>query len=383
MPVPLLILSDSPDLHTGLGRITRDLATLTASLPEFRVGTLGRGGYGNRSLPFMQYNFPESHQWGEMHIERVWKNFAGNQKGIIFTIWDASRLLWFSQPQPGDSLLPFLSSGSFKRWGYFPVDSVGVGDKLTTLSRAAVQGFDRVLGYGAWGAQVLSNGLGREVDWIPHGISLETFTPRDRAASRMAIGLADDDVAVACVMTNQSRKDWGVAMGAIALLANDVPNLKFLIHVDVLDRAWSIRALMADFGIERRCQVSISGSMNDVQLSYLYSAADLTILPSTEGWGFPIAESLACGTPVVHGTYGGGAELVPESSWLVEPVSYRLDTPHNVVRPVWNPADWAKTMKAVLDAKPTREQCRAAVEHLDWSRLYPSAWKKWLLEGLK
>jgi len=380
--IPLLILSDSPDLHTGLARITRDLATLTVSLPEFRVGTLGRGGNGSRKLPWAQYNFPQSQQWGETHIERVWKNFAGTQKGVIFTIWDASRLLWFARPQPEDQLWHFLTSGFFQRWGYFPVDSAGVGDRLTTASRATLQGYNRVLGYGAWGSRVLAKSLGREVDWIPHGISLETFTPRDRSAARMSVNLEEDDVAVLCVGTNQSRKDWGVACAAIAELANIVPHLKFLIHIDVLERSWSIPALLADFGIENRCRVTFSGSMTDTQLSYLYSAADLTILPSTEGLGYPIVESLACGTPVIHGTYGGGAELIPNSQWLVEPVSFRLDTPHNCLRPVWNPSHWATAMHEALNNSPGPEYCRNSVLHLDWKALWPSAWKKWLIEGL-
>lgn len=378
--VPLLILSDSPDLHTGLSRITRDFATLASGMPEFRVGTLGRGGYGSRNFPWMQYNFPESHQWGEGHIERVWKNLAGKQKGIILTIWDASRLLWFGCPQPEDELMPFLSSGSFSRWGYFPVDSAGIGDKLTLTSRATVAGYDRVLGYGAWGAQILGNGLGREVDWMPHGFDGDKFQPRDRKAARMAFGVTDSDISVGCVMTNQNRKDWGLSCGAMAELSNHV-NIKFLIVIDVLERAWSIPALLADLGLEKRTVLRFSGSLTDEEMSYFYSACDLTILPSTEGFGYTLVESLACGTPVIHGAYGGGAELVPRAEWLVKPVSYRLDTPHNAVRPVFNPHDFSETMRATIDSRVSAEECCASVAHLAWINL-ANPWKKWLREGI-
>jgi hypothetical protein len=55
--MPLLILSDAPSSTTGLGRITRDLATrIHANLTEFRVGCLSYGGPGS-----LRFGFPEGH----------------------------------------------------------------------------------------------------------------------------------------------------------------------------------------------------------------------------------------------------------------------------------------------------------------------------------
>src|SRR6185295_13845386 len=97
-PIPILFLGDSPHLSTGLARIGRDLSCCLTKLPQFRVGYLGRGGHGSSQLPYAQYNFPEAAQWGEHHIEQVWRDFAGDSKGVIFTIWDPSRLHWFANP---------------------------------------------------------------------------------------------------------------------------------------------------------------------------------------------------------------------------------------------------------------------------------------------
>jgi len=141
-----------------------------------------------------------------------------------------------------------------------------------------------------------------------------------------------------------------------------------------------MHALAADFGVSPT--VTLAGTQTDTELSYRYSACDLTILPSAEGFGFPLVESMACGVPVIHGNYGGGAELIPRESWLVAPTSFHLETPQNVLRPVWEPNDWVAAIERVLEEKPTVEECRVAVEHLQWKNLWPSAWSKWFLEGL-
>lgn len=385
--IPLLFLSDSPDLRTGLGRITRDLATFVSSMPQYRVATLGRGGLGSSRLPWAQYNFPEIAQWGEDAIEKAWMDFARDERGVIMTVWDASRLHWFTRPRPemGDGLYNFLTSGRFERWGYMPIDSTSVGEKVTGICADAMLGFDRLLAYTAWGSQVIEKSIGKPVDWIPHGYDANKFQPRDKEAARMALGLQEGEIGIGCCMTNQMRKDWGVACAAIAQVLNKWPNVRFFIHTDVSERsnAWSLPALMQDFGITNRCTMTYTGAFNDEQMSYWYSGMDLTVLPSHEGMGYPIIESLACGTPVIHSPYGGGGELIPHSHWLVEPISFRLDTIYNSLRPVWNPEDWVAAIDQALEDGPCKDECTNAVSHLQWANLWPSAWKKWFEEGVK
>lgn len=384
-PYPLLLMSDSPHLRSGLARITRDLATVACSLPDFRVGTFGRGGWGCRRLPWAQYNFPESAEWGQAYLENCWRDFAGDQVGVILTIQDPSRVHWFAQPQYINDcpLKEFLQSGRFRRWGYFPVDGVGVHNKLSVVQGDAIQGYDRALAYGAWGAEVIANTIGREVEWIPHGYNSEVFQPRGREAGRMALCLKEEDLVIAAVMTNQARKNWGLAFQIAEQLRRTYSNLKFLAVVDVMTRYWSIDSLVADFDASKYVKVIDNSNFTDTELSYLYSACDLTILPSLgEGFGFPVVESMACGVPCVTGGYGGSVELVPKQSWLVEPHAWRMEGACNITRPVYNPMDWVKAIKDVLHEENASEWCCQQVEHLRWDNLHHQ-WKKWLLEGVK
>lgn len=379
--IPILFLGDSPDLRTGLARIGRDLACQVASLPEFRVGYLGRGGKGSRQLPFAQYNFDESYQWGEALIEHTWQDFAGVEKGIIFSIWDASRLHWFGSPRQEalpKELYNFLTGGKFQKWGYFPVDSYSPSGSLSGLSQEALRGYDRILAYTHFGAEIL------ESDFIPHGINMDKFQPRGKEPGRMTLGLEESDLVIGCCMTNQARKDWGLAFAAMSELHKKNHDIRFWAHVDTLQRshAWNLFALINDYNASSWIKLSNGTPYSDTELSYLYSACDLTILPTLgEGFGYPVVESLACGIPVVTGNFGGQAELVPNKDWLVKPQAWRVEGLSTSLRPVYDPMTFVDTIKKVIDERPEPGFCRSSVEHLDWKNLW-FPWKKWFLEGL-
>jgi len=327
----------------------------------------------------MQYTFHECEQWGEEYLETVWNDFAGDEDGIIFTIWDPSRLLWFIYPeQMPAQLQKFLRSGRFKRWGYFPIDAVGPRDELIAVGKDVISCYDRPLTYGAWGSEVASRTLNKPVDWIPHGFNGKKFKLRDKKAARIAFGFEKEDLIIGCNMTNQARKDWGTAFMVAKLLQEQDRRFKFWFHTDRLINSWNILALQADLKVEAR----VTTVLTDEQLSYGYNCCDATMLPSLgEGFGFPIVESLACGTPVIHTQYGGGVELVPFNEWLIPPLALRLEGIHNCIRPVLDPLGFSEAIVKSLGMQVTREEVARSVEHLDYKNLWP-VWERWFREGL-
>ena len=387
MPIPILILSDAPDCGTGLGRITRDLAKLLSTMPEFRVGTMGRGGIGSRHLPWAQYTFGEEYQWGEQLLPRVWSDFSDGTPGVIFTIWDASRLMWFGAPQYLESFsldslntIKFLEEGNFKRWGYFPIDGAGVGNKLSVLSAESLSEYDRVLAYSKFGADTIENTIGIRPDFIPHGIDMDVFQPRDSKNLRKFLGLNEENILVGCVMTNQARKDWGVWAHTCRRLIDYNPNYRFWAHVDALERCWSIPALIADFGLGDYVRIT-TNNMPDIEFSYYYSACDVTFLPSLgEGFGYPLAESMACGTPVIHHDYAAGGEILPPEM-LIATYLERLDTLHNIYRPTLYPEEFSAFINHIHEKRVSIDDCRSYVEHLDWKKL-GYVWRKWFIDGI-
>jgi glycosyltransferase involved in cell wall biosynthesis len=57
----------------------------------------------------------------------------------------------------------------------------------------------------------------------------------------------------------------------------------------------------------------------DTDLPALYNLADVYVTPSVEGFGFPVLEAMACGTPVVCAKIGSAPEIVGDAGVQVSP----------------------------------------------------------------
>lgn len=76
--------------------------------------------------------------------------------------------------------------------------------------------------------------------------------------------------------------------------------------------------LIKDFNLES--QITHLHRVNIEDLVALYNLADLCIFPSwLEGFGFPVLEAMACGTPVVASNRSSVPELVGEAGLLADP----------------------------------------------------------------
>ena len=184
--------------------------------------------------------------------------------------------------------------------------------------------------------------------------------------------IAQDEILVGCVCTNQARKNLDLACETIALLARDY-KIRFWLHTDTLERAWSIPSLLIDYGILDRTLISL-GFLPDYKMAAGYSACNVTLGVGSEGWGIPLAESLACGTPVIHTSYAGGADIVPREM-QVDPIAFYKEGSYSSMRPVYRAEDWAAKAlgwtgrRASLDPK------------YDWKNNW-IGWEKWFREGI-
>ena len=404
MSTPLLIFGDAPDQHSGLSRILRDLCLITSTLPEFRVGSFGRGALGSSRFPWPQYSFnDQGDQWGEHKLQKCWRDFTqggGTGKGQILTVWDASRLLWFTGLQSvGDPELDvFLGANrTFRKWGYFMVDGTGPdGLTLPTESRVIMQSYDRVVVASEWAAQVARRS-GVDCEWIPHPIDGDKFKWHNstifcRHDARERLEVADQIVA-GCVMTNQARKDWPTAFATAALLAKIYKSrFLFWVHTDspafTPGSYWNLHALAADYNLPPEClRITLTGTYTDSMMAAFYNACDATILCSGgEGFGYPIAESMACGCPCITQDWAAGAELTHEE-WRVPVHAFKLETSHNVLRAVHSPYIWAKKLEeaiemGLVEGDEWRREIAQGIEHLHMKKL-KSVWKRWLVEGLR
>jgi glycosyltransferase involved in cell wall biosynthesis len=394
-PIPLLLVSDSPAAPTGLGRITRELAVrIHENLGDtFRLATLGYGGNYSSRFKWPQYQISRLEAWSVPDLPRVWKDFAGDEKGIILTIWNPSWLPWLADPEklaPG-TLKDFLKTKPFERWGYFPVDAEGPNGKLPAEVEMVIKGFDRPLMYTQWASDLVENTCGLKVPHLPHGTDTNIFYPRDKREMRKTFlrtvnGLgepkegenpmlmADSVFLVGAIATNSARKDWNLCFEVCQELLRRGVNVGLWAHTNALSKHWNIMGLAKAYGMEGRIVPTVT-ELTDEQMAEAQCACDVTIMPSLgEGFGLPIFESLACGVPCIHIDYAGAAEFLPDE-YKVKPVAFYGEGFYANRRPVSTPSDWADKIQAAYGTKAELPS------KLTWENLWPR-WKAWLEDGV-
>ncbi len=386
MSTPFLIVGDGPQEPTGLGRIARDLgAVLVGSGLDLDVvqvgGTVPPVWPSWRHYPLN----PSNDDWGAAQAQAYYRDLWQDRPGIVFLIWDPARLFHYA-----DINLPV------QKWAYTAVDATNIKGGIGGPAAYALSRFDRVLGYGRWGASILK-GICGPTPYLPHGIMPLMYgmapTAEESAWLDQQLGafFRAPMTLVGMVAANQPRKDFGLFFQTIQELRKRGRNVYGWLHTDLLvGKAWSIPQLVEDCGLEKRITVTgVNEPLTDRQLALLYQRCAVTMLPTGgEGFGYPIVESLASGTPCVHTDAAGGAELVPFTGWRVPVREWRLESVYALQRPVMRVSDWANAVERTLTWRNavgygvSAAYCRGSVTHLDWQHLR-NRWVSWFRQGLE
>lgn len=118
--------------------------------------------------------------------------------------------------------------------------------------------------------------------------------------------------------TVQPRKNYTRLIQALHALGEEFSHVNLVIAGG---KGWldaPIYHTVEALGMSQR--VRFIGFVEDADIPALYSGALLTAYPSLyEGFGFPILESMACGTPVVTSTISSMPEVAGDAALLVDP----------------------------------------------------------------
>jgi glycosyltransferase involved in cell wall biosynthesis len=124
------------------------------------------------------------------------------------------------------------------------------------------------------------------------------------------------------VGTVQPRKNYGRLIQALALLRLSGHNIDLVIAGG---RGWledPIYETISTTGMQDH--VHFIGFADEADLPALYSAAYCCALPSLyEGFGLPVLEAMACGTPVITSNISSLPEVAGDAAIMVDP--YNLD----------------------------------------------------------
>lgn len=134
------------------------------------------------------------------------------------------------------------------------------------------------------------------------------------------------------------HKNIGALVDAFAELRRDASCADFKLvlvgdyHGDVFYSAYDeLRRHAERLGLGEA--IVFTGYVDDADLKYLYNAAEVFVLPSLcEGFGLPVVEAMACGTPVIASACGALPEVVGSAGLLFDP--NRSGDLHSVLRRV-------------------------------------------------
>lgn len=371
---PVLILSDSPLGPSGLGRIAREIAERAVHIPEIEIGFAGLGGTTSKHLPYPFYPLTRLPNYSLPDLPQVWRDFAGDRKGAIFTIWNHTWLHWLTEPKanPPGELRDFVAQKPFDLWGYIPVDATRADG---TLPRGDILArFDRLLAYTAFGQEAIGRTTQRPVPHMPHGLDTSIFFPRDPQTSRKSFGLPEvSGPLIGVVATNSERKDWGLAFEVAA----EIPDCLLWAHTDRThgpEAFWNLPELAQINGVKN--VIITTCHYLDHRMAEMYSACDCTLGIGNEGWGLPLSESLACGTPVVTMDWAGQTEFVPQSM-RVRPQGYLQFGYAGLVRPIHEHWHWVANLKAAK-----KSEMSLLDPQFEWRNCWPR-WEAWLKEGIQ
>lgn len=232
------------------------------------------------------------------------KHFGANILTSLIDIWVLQNI-----PQ---KIAPAL----FLPW--FPVDA----DPIPQRVLDCLQGAHMPLSYSKWGRDLLFK-AGVNNTYIPHGVETDIFhvQPREHAnnVKRLITGIDNAHLTI-MVAANKGYPDRKWHQGQIRAwkeFAKDKPNARLYIHTDPtpamggVDFGW----LVNNLGIREKVSFpdwyGYSMGYPQSHLADIYNAGDVLIGCSmSEGFGIPIIEAQACGTPVVVTDYSSMPELV-------------------------------------------------------------------------
>lgn len=227
--------------------------------------------------------------------------------------------------------------------------------------------------------------------YVPHGIDTDTFKPVDRDEARRFFGIQEGRFVVGMVANNNGnappRKAFPQALAAFAEFRENHEDAMLWLHCELTGRVNPGQPGVHIPTICERMQIpadsvaytpALQGiAANGVppsQLAMLYSAFDVLLNPSYgEGFGIPVVEAQACGTPVIVSEWTSMPELCG-AGWRVDGEPWYDANQHSLYLAPSVPAIAAALEEAYEKGSGMREKAREFAVRYDADRVMEEHW---------
>lgn len=277
------------------------------------------------------------------------------------------------------------------RWiPYMPIDHDPIPPKVLS----ALEGAYKVVSYAKYGERAL-NAAGIANTMIPHGVDCSVYTPTDKRAAKQQLGFDPDAFVIGMVAANKgfpSRKCFPENLQAVAQFKAAHPGVKVHLYLHTLENTAQggvdLNLLLQNLGFQAGevtfCNQYkyISGMLGHEYMADAYNAMDVLLAASmSEGFGIPLIEAQACGTPVIAGDYTSMRELVFAGAAV--PYAQRFWTPMNAWNYLPSVEAIGKALEGLYECRDNaqmRETARAGALAYDWSVIVKDYWRPFLEE---
>lgn len=329
-PKRILWHSVAPWAPTGYGTQTALFSTRIAEAGH-DVAISAFWGLGGAALDWDGIQvYPGDEQYGNVSVPQLAKKHNADVVISLMDVWTLDPGVW--------------SGMNVACW--VPVDHEPcppVVAKFLRDSRA------RPIAMSRFGERMLQ-AEGLDPLYVPHGINAKVFHPitGDRAAVREAFNLPADAFVVGMVANNSGhtppRKAFPQALMAFSSFRRDHPDAVLWMHTEITGRrsganlGINIIDLCERFEIPPEAvmfasQIELDIGIPDAVMASLYASMDVLLNPSYgEGFGIPIVEAQACGTPVIVTDWtsmpelcGAGWKVGGEPWWDPQHVAFFLN----------------------------------------------------------
>jgi len=321
----IVFWGDSPTTNTGFGVVAKNLLKRLHSYGHeiIVIGINNYGPYDHEEYPYKIYPMHPGSNASIYGLDQVWPVVKHEQPDLLFMLQDP----WFIRDawenRGGD--FPYL-----KTLVYYPVDAGPLKPEwLKTLNE-----MDAQVCYSHYAERVITDSnKGVRPDnlhQIYHGVDTKTFRPIHQGQSRQELGIPTDAFVVGMVARNQPRKRFDVLLKAFSEFAKDKPNAKLYLHTLMHDFGFDIPDLIRQFDLADRLilteGLTPAKGVDDDRLNLIYNTFDVNVLMSLgDGFGLPVAESMATGCPQLVSGHscleelvdGHGGLTVKTKAWLL------------------------------------------------------------------
>ena len=180
---------------------------------------------------------------------------------------------------------------------------------------------------------------------VPEGVNTSLFRPLadPEGLAKWRAGVFGSDVPfIVYVGKPTERRNLSALIRAFALLKKNkgIPHKLLLVGTD-LPGTSPFRYVIEELRL--RSEVIILGYVNHKEMVLVYNAADLLVYPSSyEGFGMPVLEAMACGTPVIALDNTAFPEFAGGIAHLLKDA--QIDTLKEGIEAVLSNPDWRAKM---------------------------------------